>query len=178
VKVLLISGSVRSGSSNTALLMTAQRVAPAGVAMVLYEGLETLPYFNPDLDRDPVPDPVRGLRGHVHDADAILLCTPEYAGALPGVFKNLLEWLIGDAEPGSISHKPVASINISAGPTGARDAHESLAKVLGFAGADFRVRAAIPVHRHMIDADGLIGDHDVRQRVRDVIATMLAPAGR
>ena len=63
-----------------------------------------------------------------------MFSTPEYAGALPGAFKNLLDWLIGDDEPCSIYNKPVAWINASS--RGAVVAHESLHAVLGYAHAD------------------------------------------
>ena len=56
------------------------------------------------------------LRTLVHRADALVICTPEYTGALPGSLKNLLEWLIGDGDTRSLYRKPVAWINAS--PTG------------------------------------------------------------
>ena len=54
----------------------------------------------------------------------MLFSTPEYAGALPGSFKNLLDWTVGDDQPGSMNGKPVAWVNVS--PRGAEHAHESL----------------------------------------------------
>ena len=53
-QVLLISGSLRSGSTNTALLATAEAVAPAGLAGVVYDGVDELPHFNPDHDAPPL----------------------------------------------------------------------------------------------------------------------------
>ena len=158
--VLLISGSLRSGSTNTALLRTLQQVAPEPITTALYEGLASLPHFDPDLDRVPLPAPVELLRATIREANAILFCTPEYAGALPGSFKNLLDWTIGDEHPGAIYRKPVAWINVSASITGAAHAHESLKKVLGYAHADVIDEAClhIPVSRNEIDQDGLISD--------------------
>ena len=105
---------------------------------------------------------------------AILFCTPEYAGALPGSFKNLLDWTIGDEHPGSIYRKPVAWINVSASATGAADAHESLGKVLGYAHADVIAAACvrIPVRRHMIDGDGLIGDPAIRRDALNALSLL------
>jgi NADPH-dependent FMN reductase len=59
----------------------------------------TLPRFNPDDDREgePVHAAIAELREHIAAADALVLCAPEYAGALPGALKNLLEWTVGDA---------------------------------------------------------------------------------
>lgn len=166
-QILLISGSLRQGSTNTALLRTAQIVAPEGIRAVLYDGIARLPHFDPDLDRDPLPDVVAELRSAVHDADAILFCTPEYAGALPGSFKNLLDWTIGDSQAGSICEKPVAWVNASAAPTGAADAHDSLRKVLGYAHAAVIEDActATPVQRQAVGDDGLIHDPSIRDQI-------------
>ena len=94
-RILLISGSTRGASTNTALLRTACDVSPRGVEPELYDGLTGLPHFNPDDDADPLPPAVADLRARIAAADAVLFCTPEYAGALPGSFKNLLDWTVG-----------------------------------------------------------------------------------
>src|SRR3954451_14324050 len=94
-RVLLISGSTRNGSTNSAFVRTAVGCTPNGVEAVVYDGLAELPHFNPDLDVDPLPAEVARLRGAIAGADAVLFCTPEYAGTLPGSFKNLLDWCVG-----------------------------------------------------------------------------------
>jgi chromate reductase, NAD(P)H dehydrogenase (quinone) len=163
IQALLISGSLRRGSTNSAVLRTASAVAPPSVAGSIFEGMADLPAFNADLDVDPLPGPVAELRTRIHHADVVLLSTPEYAGALPGSFKNLLDWTIGDDRPGSIYDKPVAWINAS--PRGASEAHRSLRLVLGYAHARL-VEAAcrhLPVIAEQIGPDGLIADAQVRR---------------
>ena len=110
-RVLMISGSLRDGSTNTAMLETARACAPEGVEAVLYEGLGGLPHFNPDDDVEPLDPPSPSCAAAIDAADAVLFSTPEYAGALPGSFKNLLDWTIGGGE---IYEKPVGWINASA----------------------------------------------------------------
>jgi chromate reductase len=177
--ILLISGSLRDGSVNTSVLRTAREITPGDVETVLYDGMASLPHFNPDDDPDggPVHPAVDELRAALHAADAVLICTPEYAGALPGSFKNLLEWTVGDA---STYHKPVAWINASAAasPTGGADAHDSLRKVLGYVGADIVEDAVIrlPVSRGAIGADGLIGDPALREAIGGALAALAAHA--
>src|SRR3954453_17642680 len=90
MSLLLISGSLRDGSTNTALLRTAQAI---DADTELFARMGELPHFNPDDDGDDLPAAVVELRAAVGRADAALVCTPEYAGALPGSFKNLLEGL-------------------------------------------------------------------------------------
>ena len=156
MKVLLISGSTRAGSGNTAALVTAAALAPGGVTTALYRGLADLPAFNPDLDGDHVPEPVAELRHEIEGVDAVLFCTPEYAGTLPGSFKNLLDWTVGGAQ---IYEKPVAWINVAA-PNRGNGAQETLAVVLGYVGAVIVKPACrhIPVDRSAIGADGIVTD--------------------
>jgi chromate reductase, NAD(P)H dehydrogenase (quinone) len=179
VRILLLSGSLRDGSTNTAALRTAVHVAPEEIEAVLYDGMASLPHFNPDDDPDggPVHPAVAELRAALHAADALLICTPEYAGALPGSFKNALEWTVGDA---STYQKPVAWINASGRPgdAGGKDAHDSLRRVLGYVGADI-VEAAVtrlPVARAAIGEDGLLGDPGMRDAIVAALAALAAHA--
>jgi NAD(P)H-dependent FMN reductase len=155
-RVLLVSGSTRTGSGNTAALATMAATAPDGVTAVLYEGLAALPAFNPDHDGDLLPEAAAGLRREIGAADAVLFCTPEYAGNLPGSFKNLLDWTVGGGE---MYGKPVAWLNVAAGGRG-NGAVDALAGVLGYVGA-IVVQAAcrdVPVDRSAVGNDGLVTD--------------------
>ena len=120
-KVLLVSGSLRAKSVNRAVLRTAAALAGDGIRTTLYGGMGTLPHFNPDEDPDggPVRAAVADLRQRLADADAVLFSAPEYAGSLPGSFKNLLDWTVGGGETYGM---PVAWINASSrlGPDAGR----------------------------------------------------------
>jgi chromate reductase len=123
--ILAISGSLRAGSSNTAVLQAMRSLAPAGVEVRLYDGLDRLPHFNPDRDGADLPEPVAALRDLVAQADAILISSPEYARGVPGSLKNALDWLVGGSE---FPDKPVALVNTSPRST---HAQASLALTLG-----------------------------------------------
>ncbi|MET9961742.1 NADPH-dependent FMN reductase [Streptomyces sp. NPDC006326] len=170
--ILLLSGSLRAGSSNESVLRTAHAVASPRWRTVLYDGLAALPHFNPDEDTDPLPPPVARLRAAISAATAVLICTPEYAGTLPGSFKNLLDWTVGGTE---ICDKPVGWINAaSAGRGGGAEA--TLRTVLGYTGAAI-VEAAclrIPVDRQMVGADGTITDEGVREQLGKVLELLAA----
>ncbi len=162
ILVLLVSGSLRGGSTNSALLRTARSVTPQKVATLLYEGLGALPHFNPDddVDGEPLPPVPAELRSLLAESDAVLFSTPEYAGSLPGSFKNLLDWTVG----GGMDGMPVAWVNASGAPTGAAGAHEALRTVLTYANADIVDGACtkIPVARKSVDEHGLVADARVR----------------
>jgi len=110
MKFVAISGSLRKGSSNTAVLRAAARLAPREVDVVLFDGIAGLPFFNPDLDGDEVPASVAAFRAVIGSADAILISSPEYARGVAGVMKNALDWLVASVE---FPDKPVALINTS-----------------------------------------------------------------
>ncbi|MFI9308362.1 NADPH-dependent FMN reductase [Streptomyces triculaminicus] len=165
--ILLLSGSVRSGSSNEAALRTVRALAPDRLRVVLHEGPAELPHFNPDDDHDPLPPAVARLRAAIDEASAVLICTPEYAGTLPGAFKNLLDWTVGGTE---ICDKPTAWINVAA-PGRGHGAEATLRTVLGYTGARIVEPACvrIPVAPGTADADGVLTDSGVRERLAAVL---------
>ena len=169
--LLLICGSVRAGSTNAAVLRTAGSLAPAGVAAAGYDELASLPHFNPDDDGESPPTAVAQLRARLAAAGALLFCTPEYAGALPGSFKNLLDWSVGGGE---MSGKPVGWINCSWAHTGAAGAYAELRTVLTYTDSVI-VEAAcahVPVTRADVAADGLVHDPAIRARLAEVMAAL------
>jgi chromate reductase, NAD(P)H dehydrogenase (quinone) len=172
VRILLVSGSTRAASTNTAALRTARAVAPGHIATVLYDRMADLPAFNPDDDWDPLPPLVGELRAHIGSADAVLFCTPEYAGALPGSFKNLLDWLVGGTE---IAAKPTAWINVAA-PGRGGGAHDTLATVLGYVTADVITAACrrLPLARQAVGPDGEVTDLAFREGVAGILAEITA----
>ncbi|WP_123527802.1 NADPH-dependent FMN reductase [Streptomyces sp. 840.1] len=172
--ILLLSGSLRSGSSNETVLRTARAVTPTGVRTVLHEGPAALPHFNPDDDVEPLPEPVARLRAAIDAADALLICTPEYAGTLPGAFKNLLDWTVGGTE---ICDKPVAWVSAAA-PGRGLGAEATLRTVLGYTGAAVVVDACVrvPVDRQAVGPDGIITEAGARERLAKVLAVLAESA--
>jgi chromate reductase len=170
--VLLINGSLREGSTNGATLRTAMAVAPPGTKTVLYERLGSLPHFNPDVERGVLPEAVVDLRAQLKAADAVLFSTPEYAGALPGSFKNVLDWSVGDGLHG----KPAGWVNASAHASGAEHAHAQLRIVLGYVNADLVEAACVRAHvrRDGIGADGTSTDPAVRETIAGAMRALMA----
>ena len=169
-----MSGSTRNGSGNTAALATMAAMAPDGVRAVMYNGLARLPAFNPDHDGDLLPGAAARLRRQIGAADAVLFCTPEYAGNLPGAFKNLLDWTVGGGE---MYGKPVAWLNVAPGGRGT-GAVDALAGVLGYVGAVVVWAACldVPVDRAAIGPDGLVTGPAFADAAAEVWAALLSAA--
>ncbi len=181
VRILLISGALRAGSVHTAALRTAAALDVPGVDAVLYDDVAALPHFNPDddpMDGTP-PAPVVALRGALAGADALLFSTPEYAGALPGAFKNLLDWSVGGGETDRM-HAGWINTAGPAAPSGAADAHASLRKVLGYTGTIVVEEACvrIPLGRDAVGDDGTVGDPQVRAQIAEALRALAAAVDR
>lgn len=188
-RILLISGSTRDLSLQTSALRTAARFAPKGViAPTLYDGLRTLPAYVPaevrylpaQDGRRPLPAYVReeidlppavvALREHVADADALLFCTPQYAGSIPGALKNLLDWLV---EAGDLRGKPVAWLCVdTAGHD--EDARAALEAALTHGNARVLTAACIriPLEPHVIDGNGLVTDPQLHMALLDMLEAL------
>ncbi|MBG0811084.1 NAD(P)H-dependent oxidoreductase [Methylosinus sp. H3A] len=163
LSLVLIGGSLRAASVNSAALAAAAETCPAGARAFIYARMAELPHFNPDDDRDPLPETVAEMRALLAAADAVLLSTPEYAGSLPGSFKNLLDWTIG---AGSLYQLPVGWINPST-HGGARDTYAALRIVLDRAGADVVAGACVdvPIRRDEIRPDGGVDAPNIRATI-------------
>lgn len=98
MRILSVCGSLQQKSGNLTLLERAAALAPAGVELLLYDGLRDLPHFNPDLEQGGALALVDALREAVQQSDALLIAMPEYGHSLPGALKNAIDWLIGSGE--------------------------------------------------------------------------------
>jgi chromate reductase, NAD(P)H dehydrogenase (quinone) len=172
MQLLLVTGSTRHGSTNGAALRTAAELLHGTAEAVVFEALGGLPPFNPDDDHDPLPAPVAELRREIAAADAVVFCTPEYAGTLPGTLKNLLDWTVGGGE---MDGKPATWINV-AGPGRGTGADATLAMVLGYVAASILPSSGVrvPVPHAAVAEDGLIADAATRERLAQALTTILA----
>jgi chromate reductase len=176
MKIVGISGSLRAGSSNAALLRAAAALAPAGMEVVLYLDVGRLPHFNPDLDGigDIAPPAVAEFRALLGAADGVLISSPEYAHGVPGSLKNALDWIVSSAE---LTDKPVVLIN--AAPSGGEFAQASLMETLRMMSARVLVEASLltPFVRKKLDAQGNISDPEISRALGASLAALAAAIG-
>ena len=172
IRLLAISGSLRAGSSNGAVVAAAAAVAPAGVTVDVYAGVGLLPHYNPDADHGPVPATVAALRAAVRAADALLLCSPEYAHGVPGSLKNALDWLVSNGE---LMGKPVAVVNASPQAKHARAALVETLSVLMATVVD-AASVTLPLPRNTITAAEIGADTRLADPLRAAVAALARAA--
>lgn len=156
VRVLALAGSLRRDSCNLRLLDAAAACAPAGMTIDVYRELAAIPLFNEDLEHagGPALEAVHRLRDAVARADGLLIATPEYNQSMPGVLKNVVDWLSRAAPDEVLAGKPVAVLGASSGRWGTRLAQHALRQTL-FA-TEARVMPAPALY--IRDAAGLFDD--------------------
>jgi len=168
-KIVAISGSLRTGSSNHAILRHLKQMAPPGLEFVIYDGLAQLPHFDPGLDNETPPEAVKAFRQQLSEADGVIICTPEYAFGVPGSLKNALDWTVSS---GSLVDKPLSLITAS---TGGENAHAALLLISGALSANLLPDATLLISyiRSKMDADGNITDRETAERLEHAFSHFL-----
>ncbi len=177
-RVVGISGSLRKGSFNTALLHEAARLLPEGVEMVA-ETIHGIPLYDADVEAaDGIPTRVEELKNVVAAADGLLIVTPEYNNSIPGVFKNAIDWMSRPPAdiPKVFGGKPVTLIGASPGGFGTILSQEAWLPVLRTLGTKPWFGAKLYVSRagNVFDENGAMIDDTVRDLLRKFLAGFAA----
>jgi chromate reductase, NAD(P)H dehydrogenase (quinone) len=165
VRVLGLTGSLRSQSVNRALMSAARELKPDDMQIMDYAGLDQLPYFNEDVEAEGDPTTVQALKFALHSVDALLIVTPEYNSGVPAVLKNTIDWASRGASP--LKEMPVALMSASRNPMGGQRAQLQLRQTLTGIGAhvlpapDILIGAA----PQRFDADLRLSDETTRKLV-------------
>ncbi len=169
MRVLVISGSLRAESFNTALARAALALAPDGVELELYEGLGDIPPYDQDGDQEGIETPpaVTDLRRRIDDADALLVVTPEYNGSVPGVLKNAIDWASARHRGSWLRSKTVAIAGASTGHYGAIWALQDLRRILGICSARVtKGEVSVPRAHDAFNANGQLVSPVLANRLR------------
>ena len=177
MRVLGISGSLRSGSLNSVLLRAAAERLPAGAELVEFKRLGEVPPYDEDVELEATPAVVEELRQTVRDADAVLIATPEYNHSIPGQLKNALDWVSRPAGKSALNGKPTAVIGASTGMFGAVWAQAELRKVLGAMGGRV-VEAELPVGhaKELLHGDRLELSPQQSEQLEEILAELISQA--
>jgi NAD(P)H-dependent FMN reductase len=174
--ILAISGSLKSTSTNSALLRASAAIAPDGMSFTFFDQqIGELPHFRPDLDEEGMTAPaaVAAFRGELARADGVLISCPEYAHGVPGSFKNALDWIVSSGE---LSKKPVALLMAS--PSGAAQAWAALTPTLVVMEANLVFEASLVFARRHLSDDGRFRDAEIESEVRRALDRLAAAIGQ
>lgn len=164
-KVIALSGSTKASSTNLNLIKAIADLTANRFEITICKGLDHLPHFNPDLDNENPPQKIIDFRNALRIADAILICTPEYAMGVPGTLKNAIDWTVSSME---FSKKPTALITASSmGEKG----HQSLLDTLKIieAGITDETQLLISHAQTKISKDGKITDEKTLSDVMKLV---------
>ncbi|MFE7276785.1 MULTISPECIES: NADPH-dependent FMN reductase [Streptomyces] len=173
-RILALVGSLRSGSHNRQLAEAAVTHAPVGVEVQIFEGLAELPFYNQDIDTPGNVPAADALRAAAGAADALLLCAPEYNGAMPALLKNAIDWLSRPYGQGAISGKPVGVIGAAHGQYGGVWAQDDARKVAGIAGGAVveGIKLAVPFSGDRFDATHAAKDQEIAESMPRILTAL------
>ena len=169
-KILTLCGSVRKNSTNHRLINAIKEMCASELEIVMYDRLDSLPHFNPDIEDVLLPEQLLEFKQLLRLSDGVLICTPEYAHGVPGVLKNAIDWTVSSCE---FSHKPTALITAS---TDGRFAHASLIETLRVIEAEAidELELLIPFAQTKISREGKITDEQTAKAIEVLMRKFVA----
>lgn len=176
-RLLGISGALRRGSYNAALLRAATRLMPEDSTLEV-ASIRGIPLYDGDVEMQGIPAAVAQLKDAVADADGVLLVTPEYNNSIPGVFKNAIDWL--SRPPADVKRvfggRPFAVIGASPGAFGTTLSQAAWLPVLRTLGTQtwFGARLAVARAANVFDETGNLKDAAVEEQLKQFLAGYVA----
>jgi chromate reductase len=177
-KLIGLSGSLRQGSFNSALLRAATSLMPKDSELAA-ETIHGIPLYDGDLETaEGIPGRVTELKEAIAAADGLLLVTPEYNNSIPGVFKNAIDWL--SRPPSDIKRvfggRPVALIGASQGGFGTILSQNAWLPVLHTLGTSLWSEGRLMVSRAqtVFNQDGTLTDQKIEEQLRKYLQGFVA----
>jgi chromate reductase len=170
-KILGLAASLRHASIHRGLLRAAHEVCPLGMACESFD-LGRIPHFNADVEAEGDPESVRELKEKIRTHDAVLIASPEYDYAVPGVLTTALDWSLRSPSP--LRHKPVGIAGASPAGAGTARGQMILRQILlhGPAYVMPEPHMMIPNSHERFDENGDLTDEETRQRLRSFIEAL------
>jgi len=151
-------------------LRAAEELAPDWVEVQFFD-IGTLPFFNEDLEAAGDPEVVRRFKEAISNANAVLIATPEYNGAVPGVLANAIDWASRPTGRSVLRNKPVAVMGAVLGKSGSANAQAALRGVLSRIGAVVvpDPQVLVPHASRLFDEQVNLRDEDTREEIRQLV---------
>lgn len=165
-RILVIPGSLRASSSSNLILKAIISFSRKDSDIEVCNAIGSLPHFN---DPEKEPAQVMDFKKRIKQADAVLICTPEYAFGIPGALKNALDWTVGSGE---FLDKPVGIVTAS---SQGEKAHSALRLVLTALSATIIEDASLLISsvRATLDSEGKIKEKELEIKLRNVVPSLM-----
>ena len=173
IHVLGIAGSLRRKSFNAAAIRAAQELLPDEMTLEVFD-LAPIPLYNGDVEAEGYPPAAQDFKARIAAADALLISTPEYNYALPGVLKNAIDWASRPIAQTPLSGKPLAIMGVTTGPWGTARAQLNLRQVCVFTNTLALNKPVVQIARatEKFDADGRLTDEATRKEIRALLEAL------
>ena len=175
-----LSGSLRGGSFNTALLKAAAELMPAGQTLEV-RTMHGIPLYDGDAEAEHgIPAAVRMLQDAIAASDGLVIATPEYNHSVPGVLKNTIDWLTRPPEQIDrvFRGKPLALIGATPGGFGTILAQNAWQPILHKLGVRLwsEGRLLVSQAHTRIDDQGNVADNKTRDQLAQFVQGFIAHA--
>jgi chromate reductase len=166
LRLVAISGSLREGSYNTALLQNVRELMPPTMRMTIHS-IADVPLFNEDVEVAGTPAAVSALHRAMRTSDGVIIATPEYNHGIPGVLKNTLDWLSRGA-PHGFYGIPSALLGASNGMIGTTRSQAATRQTLAALNSPClpQPQVLVSLVHQKIDASGRLTDESTRAFIR------------
>lgn len=173
MKIIAYSGSLRKKSFNSGLLRAALELVPEGLEIMSWD-ISQIPLYNADLDEEGVrPETVEKMKQAIKETDGLLIVTPEYHYSIPGVTKNVIDW-VGSNPNNVLEGKRVALMGASTSGFGTVRGQLQLRQALfGASAVTFDEELMVSFARKKFDQDGNLTDKDTKLRLKNFLESFL-----
>jgi len=173
-RILAVAGSLRQGSYNRGLLRAAEALAPDGVEVRFFD-IGQLPFFNQDVEAAGDPEPVQRFKDAIATSNAVLIATPEYNGAVPGVLANAIDWASRPSGRSVLRNKLVSVMGAVLGTSGSANAQAALRGVLSRIGAIVipDPQVLVPRASRLFDEHVDLRDEGTREEIRQLVEALV-----
>ena len=182
MKILILAASAQRQSLNKRLALSIELLLRARG----FEDIErpdfktfTMPMYDGDLEQESgLPPAAQNLAEHLQRADAVIICTPEYNGSIPGSLKNALDW-VSRLRPHPLIGKSVLMTGASPGAMGAiRSLWHSRVPFEALGALVFPDMFGLGLATDAFDADGQLKDAQRHQQLAQLCDKFLVLAER
>lgn len=166
--VLALIGSAATFSTSHKIIEFIKADSIDIFKITMYDRLKSLPHFDPERSIMDVPADIASLRSSIHNADGVIISTPEYVFSIPSGLKNLIEWCVATTV---FANKPLGIITAS---TSGLKGHEELQLIMRTLMATFTPDTTLLIqgNKGKVDTQGNIIDPNTRERLRKFIKSL------